>query len=250
MKNLSLLLFLSLLCSCSSSVDFHMPSQRFLSPEASGELLKGSLRVGYHSSQKVVVLANTNTNPVDESSSIGGAAGISLGANLGVWDRIDLYARSYNDSPMVFGAKVQVLGGAGPKEKGLKVSLAAGFGRASKEENNNEIDLTNSEVDSVVNADYDRNDYSAQVGYRFNDRLLLYASVGKAEYETEGTVKQGSSTVLSYSEEGEQTDYSLGCLLSKNTFSIQLEAGLSQGKWIDAGDEESLKYGGTLVLHW
>lgn len=250
MKKLLSVLALGLLCSCSSSVDFHMPSQRFLSPETAGGLLKGNGSIGRHASQKVVVLQNTNSNPVDQSSSINSAGGLALGGDLGLFKRLDFYARAFNDSPLMLGAKFQFLGDPDRTKPGIKVSVAAGYGSVEEEEKNDEFEIVNNEVESTVKADYTRVDYSAHIGYRFNEHFMLYFSAGKADYATEGEVFQGGNSVLKYKEEGDSIDYNLGGVISKKSISILLEAGRSESTWQDATDKARMRYGGVLRYHF
>jgi hypothetical protein len=107
---------------------------RFLIPEAKGQAFKGEILGGLTG---VAAVNTTNLNSsianTDTTPSISNSANFLAVADIGAWDRIDLYADLTNTAANFYGLKFQIWGAPTTTAQvgNFSVSLAAGIGAGS-----------------------------------------------------------------------------------------------------------------------
>jgi hypothetical protein len=171
MRHIFILSLASLIFLCGCASNFYIPSNRFLIPESSGELLSGEFRAGAIGVAEVQVaddmtLANPNTTPqLTKNTTLG------FGLDLGFTERFGIYIDGATNAPSVIGVKYQFMGDPlAVSEKGNKsLALAVGVMNGSQ----SEATSVNS-VNGNTKFDFSGWESVLLVGYRPYDELLLY----------------------------------------------------------------------------
>lgn len=239
MKWLASLISLFLLCSCALDIDYHMPSNRFDTPEVSGVFLGGDVSVSHAAGHKVTL--GEVYEDIIFHSGIHASAGqyiekadtINLKADLGLLPRLDFFYRSNYDSTDIVGAKVQLLGsGRAAKQNGFK--LAATFGLGSESLDDDELTIVNDQngtstkiTSSLKTRAYD---VSLNAGHRFNSWLIVYLNTYYTFYRINGDLSASDGT--DYSSKGNSKNYGslLGFRLGENWY-LAAETGYSKGSY-------------------
>ncbi|MDD0853362.1 hypothetical protein HBN50_09650 [Halobacteriovorax sp. GB3] len=238
MRFLFLLLMVSFLTSCSTTVDFKIPSNRFHTPESSGRTLGGEVGIGYGSLQKYETAQIYNYYIFDDveadfTDSISRSSGIAAYAQLGVLERLDLYYNTAHDSADVFGLKYQFLGKA--KELGHKMAIMLGYGNGSESKSSTNLVSRSDSRDYQADLDYDAYEAEILYGYRQTKNLLYYVNLNYSLYDT--VTKLSSSSYEDESIRGivrtVNTLVGIEIQESKEMLSIRIEGGIGRSKWED-----------------
>jgi hypothetical protein len=110
-KIISILAISTFLVSCSTTLDFHIPTQSYMTPEVVGKTLGFRAQGTYSNSVKyrlakleqAAIFSSQINVSTDEGSSKDNVVNATLGLGLG--NSVELYYRSYSDSPSLFGVK-------------------------------------------------------------------------------------------------------------------------------------------------
>jgi hypothetical protein len=253
---INFLLILLLLSSCSSTLDFHVPTQSFSSPEVVGETLGFSAQTSFTNSTKFRLASLEQSaifsSQVDISTEEGTSKDNTLNgtAALGLGQAVEAIYRRYTDSPDLLGAKVQLLGRDGPKKnEGWKMTLHGAYGKG--EVDNKSLSVSNgSGTTRVYNSVLDIKAYElgGSFGYRMNEYFLPYLSYNYRSYDAEGNLSSTSFTDQVINGRAKVRSTQLGILLNKNKFFIQFEGGHARSSWRNAKDRDDYTLGLSLGL--
>jgi hypothetical protein len=192
------LLLLFLISSCAKvDVDYHMPLNRYETPEVRGERWDGYLSLNGSSTQKVTlteVYDDTifKTGPsVDNEPKMEKSFALGLRAGVNLFENFDVFYRGVFDSPDQVGMKYQMMGEPNNKlTVGHKMAVSFAFGSTDRSDG----DLTlQSDVSSQTRS-YNSNlkisswDFAWLYGYRTYDWLLLYSNVFWTQYKVESSL--------------------------------------------------------------
>ena len=207
-KSANLLLLAVFLTSCSSRITVKNPANRFISPEASGEALKGNVNLflsgGVNS--EVNLSKETTNEPLQFDDTQKLDTLIGLGASVGIVKNIDLLLLSNGDNyPLMFGFKYQILGASKKekKAKGHSVSVVALIGSAvDEQENDDAVELTPQDDEAKIDLSVTSKEASLLYGYRFDKNSLFYMGPRYTVTQFDGTLETDNVTL-----DGQKIDY-------------------------------------------
>lgn len=261
MKKIISLLTTFLLCSCATDIDFHIPLNRFESPEVNGGLLKGDIGINFGSSHKVTTSEVVETifpslfDPtVSEGTGIERSATLSTNFSLGLLDRLDFVFSSYGDGADVWGFKYQFLGAVASKEaNGWKGSIRVTKGSMNEDEGTLNVNLSSSATRNYNgHIKLDTYDASLNFGYRFNKYIITYLNSVYSYYDSQSTLTSNTFSTLKI--DGKVRTYGsliglrLGQYGQHITFSI--ETGLFYSSWEGDINKTSVPIGGGFKFNW
>lgn len=250
MKNLILLCLLSFLVSCSSTLDFHVPTQSFMTPEVVGETLGFRGQATFSNSTKFRLASLEQraifSSQIDVSTEEGTSKDNVLNgtAGLGLGNAVELTYRAYADSPDLVGGKVQVWGrDGGKREEGLKASLFGGYGEARTDDDSlTASNLNNGSRTYKSTLDVKSYELGATVGYRINKFFLTYLSGNYRSSKAEGTLTSSSNPTVNLSNDAIVRSLQSGLQVNKEKAYILLEGGYAKSIWkgLDPRDDYTL----------
>lgn len=233
------LFLLAFLTSCALDIDYHMPANRFDSPEVSGHFLGGKVEVNMASTHKVTlgevyedIFFNSGSHSID-SQYIDSSVTFNLAGDLGLLPRLDIFYRALYDSTDIVGFKFQFLGkGRNAKEKGWKAALSLGYG--SEELDDDDLTITNSDngATKTISSKLSTKAYDASLmfGHRFTPSILLYLNNYFTHYEVDGYILDQDGTSLSANGISHNYGSLLGVRLGEDAYFV-LEGGFSRGDY-------------------
>ena len=249
---------LLLLGSCSTTLDFHVPTQSFSAPEVLGESLAVSTQATFSNSTKYrlsrLEQSSIFSSQIDVSTEEGTTKDniLNFTGAVGLGNAVEATYRSYADSPNLVGAKVQLLGRDGVKKKeGLKLSLQAGYGTG--EVDNKTLSSSNgSGTTRSYNAvlDIDAYELGGSFGYRLNEYFLPYLSYSFRSYDATGNLTSASFTDQTIRGRAKVQSTQLGLLMSKNKLFIQFEGGHARSSWRGADERDDYTLGLSIGLRF
>ena len=263
-----LLLCLTLLASCSSSRVslIHQPKLlHFSTPEASGGFAEGNAIVSaaFEESEYVFgfietdfLISSSNISNSSQESSQKGGGNLNLLFNVGLFENIDIFF----DAAGTLGLKAQVFGGSELiKDKGLKLSLSAKYGRFKS--NNQSYNVVEKVFDSLFNIGLDVAntetttklfDISANIGYRYNPNHLTYIYTFMSTNDFTGRLwsdREGIDRTVKAS--SETFGILLGYQYSTDTdFFYIVEAGAAKTSWSNRDNVWSFPFGLSYGRAW
>lgn len=255
------ILILGLLCffaSCSSTLDFHVPTQSFSSPEVVGKTLAVKTQASFSNSTKyrlarleqAAIFSSQVNVSTEEGTTKDNVFNATLGLGLG--NAVEATYRAYTDSPDLLGAKVQIVGRDGVKKnEGIKLSVFGGYG--SGEVDNKTLSASNGsgttrEYNSVL--DIKAYELGTSLGYRVNQYLLPYLSYAYRSYDSEGTLTSSGLSDQVINGRAKVQSAQVGILLSKEKLFLQFEGGFAKSKWRDAEERDDYTLGASLGLQF
>lgn len=191
--NVTLLsIFLILISSCSTTVDFEIPSNRFVTAEAGEELLNTNLGVYYGRSKNYELATLYGPTIFSNSTSYSEEHGIfdsvGLGYNIGVTlaKSVDVIIYDFHDAAFMVGGKWQFLG-EGKSAVGHKAAIQLAVGSTSENDQTLNIQNQNKTTTNKYSATLDVEAFEATMlySYRFNPYLLAYLNFTFSSYNTE-----------------------------------------------------------------
>ena len=240
------LLFIAVLTSCSTDIDYRMPSNRFQGPEAIGKTLgiRGDLTYkGGHKVNLAEVSGDilSDTVDVNDESNIDRSRGLGLDGRLGILEPLDIFYSVSDDAPSVLGLKYQVLGAGG---EGVKLAVGAGYG-SGKEDKIVRI----GEADFTVDLDLVSYEGFVSFGYRRNEFVMAYLTAYYSEYTVEASL-DSSSANLDIDAYSRSSGVLGGIELSKGAEGdrtvLTIEGGYAIGKYKGLKDSGDFVYGFSL----
>lgn len=252
-KNLSLIFFTFLIVSCSTSLDFHSPTQNFITPEVAGRTARLRGQIEYSNStkfrmaeleQETIFSSQVNVSTekgTTKDNILNGMLGVGLG------NSVEVHFRNYSDSADILGVKVQLLGrDGGTLKEGVKASVFLGAGSSETDDDNltaSNLSGTTRVYRSTLNVS--TVEYGAVVGYRFNQKVLTYLSLAKRDSEAEATLTSSEHSNLEINADATITNAQLGLQGNNDDLYFLLEAGYARSKWqgLEARNDYSLGLG-------
>jgi hypothetical protein len=259
MRAFLILIFLGtggLFTSCSSTLDFHVPTQSFSSPEVVGETLGVTAQAAFSNSTKFRLArleqAAIFSSQVDISTEEGTTKDniLNTSAALGLGNAVEATYRAYADSPNLIGAKVQLIGrDEGQKLEGIKLSLHAGYG--SGQVDNKSLSASNGsgttrEYNSTL--DIEAYELGSSLGYRLSETFMPYLSYNFLSYDAEGNLSSASFTDQTITGRAKVRSTQLGLLINKSRFYLQLEGGHAKSTWRGADSRDDYTLGLSLGM--
>lgn len=234
--NIALVFGLSLLSSACAS-KFYVPGNRFLSPESGGKFMRGDIKtggVGVTSVQVAddITLQNPDTAPKLEKNSAG-----LIGTQLGIVNRLDLYATMPLGGPLFAGAKVQLLGDSfqDAKKGNFSLSLAGGVATGTQTQTVGVSAGANNSTSYESKTKFSGYEALLIAGYRVSDWTLFYLSPFYTHIDAKVTLQQTSGTGVTTVNAtpqgaGDMKGATLGLRLGKHFF-VNGEVSLTETTW-------------------
>lgn len=257
MKLWPIFMALFYLSSCSSTLDFHTPTQNFSSPEVVGKSLRVRMQATYSNSTKFE-LASLERNTIFDSSVdvstergsrkdnvLNGTGGIGLG------NALEVTYRSYSDSPDLLGLKAQVYGrDGGEKKEGLKMSLLAGYGNAETDNDSLTVTRLDGSDQRTYNStlDVETLELGAVIGYRINKTFLPYFAYNYRQSDAEGTLDSTLSTDVNIASKAKINSYQIGLQISSQKLYLLFEGGYARSEWANLTPEDDYSLGFAIGL--
>ncbi|MEK7357539.1 MAG: hypothetical protein AAB250_13890 [Bdellovibrionota bacterium] len=227
----------------------YIPGNRFMSPEASGELLKGDFKVGGVGVTHVEVAdditsASPNTTPLLLKNS-----SMELGLQLGLASRLDAYYNIVFGAPSAVGLKLQLIGDTAQNSKKGNFSLAIAGGAFI-----GNLKTTATVGSDTGNSDVNFGGYEAliPIGYRANDGFLVYVTPFQSHVTAAVDIKRTSGGVTTTTAQpngfGVMRGVTLGLRLGGGFF-LALEASGTETTWTreQPSTLESTKFSDTAI---
>ncbi len=148
-KNSYLILLLLLFFSC-AKIKVNTPSSRFISPEANGNLLDGSVRLSASSGTEAALdFDNDKTdNPLELRNNV---TGLGFDLDLGVIENLDFIIKASANAPAVYTVKYQLFGN--PRSTAQKgnhsLALTAGYGTQVEHQTESDTSIFNGSNDNI-----------------------------------------------------------------------------------------------------
>jgi hypothetical protein len=241
MNILNIVILISMLLftvSCSTTIDFHVPTQSFVTPEVVGRTLGGRAQATYSNSVKYRVArleqASIFSSQINVSTEEGSTKDNIVNATfgLGLGNAVELYHRLYMDSASIWGAKLQLLGRDGEtRSEGYKMAFFAGGGSGTVDEKT--ITATNGDGASrSYNAVLKVRglEYGFSLGHRFNKNFLLYTSGTVREHKAKTELTSDSYDDLSIVGRSQMKQLSIGLTIDSSDKSIYV---IAEGGWVE-----------------
>ncbi|EQC46013.1 hypothetical protein [Bacteriovorax sp. Seq25_V] len=241
MKNLLLLLIALFLVSCSSTLDFKVPGNRFQTAETSGKTLGGKVGIGVGRALRYELghLYASNifgeTVSIDTEQGVYDSNGLHIDAALGIIPEVDFFYTDFHDAASIFGLKWQFLGDLGKDQEGHKMAVMGGIGSGSEDKNSFNVTTSNGSTGNLYDAhlDLDAREVSLIYSYRSTRNFLSYLNYTYSVYDT--TAELNGKGVASQHIKGKVETHSflVGVELSTglNGLGVIVESGYARGKW-------------------
>lgn len=257
-KYLLIALSILTLSSCTTTLDYNVPSNRFQSAEVSGRTLGGRVEIGggrgneYQLAQIYNVSIVNSTADLSTDQSISDTEALSLSMSLGVVERLDAYYYSYYDAADIFGLKFQFLGDVTPDKEGHKLAIMAGAGSMGDDETTS-VKLDNPSKKYEGRIDLKAYEFSFLYTYRFTKNFATYLNLTHSIYKVTAFLKSDSETdfnIRGYTRTNLALvgiDLSTG---SSKDVGVMVEAGYSRGAWQKKFYNEDIPLGLNFYFKW
>ncbi|MEC7276779.1 MAG: hypothetical protein VXV96_10700 [Bdellovibrionota bacterium] len=234
-----LIFFPLFIFSCSSTLDFHVPTQNFSTPEVVGDTLDIRTQVTYTNSTRFELASLERDNIFSSSATISTEKGTTkdnvLNGNIGIGlkDFMEFTYRSYSDSPDLFGVKFQLVGrDQGEKKEGLKLSLLAGYGNSTTD--NDTITATNGSGTTrtyTTKLDVESFEVGGVIGYRVNHWFLPYLAYNFRSSDAKGLLSSAVFTDVNLRNKAKVFSTQLGIQLNSQDSYFLFEGGHNRSEW-------------------
>jgi hypothetical protein len=236
---INLLFALLFLSSCSTTLDFHVPTQNFMTPEVVGKSLGIRTQTTFSNTTKFRLAKLEQAKLFSSSIRISTEEGttkdntLNFTGGVGIGNALEVTYRSYRDSPDLIGVKAQILGrDGGKRQEGVKLSIHGGYG--SSEVDNKTLTATDTSgttrsYNSVL--DVEGFEFGGVIGYRLSDKFLPYFSYNYRHFEANGNLTSDSFTNQSIDGVAKVQSLQFGVDLTVNTLHILLESGYANSRW-------------------
>ncbi len=257
MKKLFPLFVCFLMTSCALDIDYHMPINRFDTPEVSGEFLDGKVEMNIATAHKVTLgeiwedrIFGTGTH-TDEEQYMETSVGMNLAGDLGLLSWLDVFYRVQYDSTDIFGLKAQLWGsGRNKKEEGLKIAVTAGMGSEALDEDGLDIQNDDGSDKRKIESKLDTKAYDGSViiGYRLNSKSIVYLTNYYTHYQVNGYVKADDGSRIEAKGISHNYGSLLGARMGEDVYLV-VEGGYSRGTF-EQTERGTWAYGLALGYSW
>jgi hypothetical protein len=230
MRNFVLLLILGFATS-GCATRFYIPTNRFQTPESSGNLWRGDIKIASAGVTQVQIADDTTSLNPDLTPILSRNSALQIGGSLGLASFLDLYANVTVSSPTFVGMKVQVLGNPAPGAKAGNVSLAILGGVATSSTKQN---YDSSGVSGTSEMSFSGWEGAALLGYRWSENFLVYTGAFKSHVKTEATIKRTSNSITTVTAQPDGVGESSGAIFGVrwgNSIYISIEGISSANQW-------------------
>lgn len=246
------LLLLLLLFSC-AEVRTLTPSSRFISPESAHDTGHGSVQAFYQMGTESTL--NANENEFDKPMDLDASARFSMGLDVNIYEKINLFYFTNQDSAPLFGMKYQLMGPnkkeAKKGDQSLAITLGGGGSSEAREDENAIFDDSDFHE---VRVHRNLLDASIIYGKRIEERVLWYSSVQITQHRLHVAIEDDSSSL-----NGESIDYQTtnlgaasGIMLydKKGRFHFAIEASYQKTKWTKNDESHRAFINGAMGFNW
>lgn len=172
------------LVGCSSTIDFHVPTQNFMTPEVEDDEFSFRTQLSFQNSTRFELASLERGDIFDDGSGLVDTEQGTVKDNLltgmlglGLSNTVEVFYRAYADSPDVIGAKLQILGRTGQPTRGPKLAVWMGGGSS---EYDNDTFSPSSLTGDTREYTYESEGFIYEVGvvagFRLNSKVLPYLS--------------------------------------------------------------------------
>lgn len=257
-KSLLVAPFIIILSSCTTTLDYNIPSNRFQTAEVSGRVLGGRVEIGagrgsdYQLAQIYNASVINSTADLSKNQTISETKALSFSMSLGVLDRLDAYYYTYYDSADIFGLKFQFLGDVTPDKEGHKLAIMAGAGTMGDDESTS-IKLDEPEKKYEGRIDLEAYEFALLYTYRFTRNFATYLNLTHSIYKVTAFLKNDSETDLNIRGYTRTNIVLLGVDLStgpSKDVGVMIETGYSRGAWQKKFYNEDIPLGLNFYYKW
>lgn len=235
------LVLLILLTGCASRLETLTPSTNFLTSEVQGEQFKTTLSFGFVEGQSAYQDVDEETTEIDFATGKSFAQAMLM-PQMGLFRRIDVFAKATTHSPFMYGIKWQVFGHTKKEAKiGRKsFSLYMSGGRqgySSPGDSNlpSSGDYTADRIHTMI-------DMGAIYGKRLYSDILLYGRFSRIVQSNDGEIDYEDNSSIDEQEfelDGDHDSYGLGIVWYTPKINLGFEANILQTRWDQAPNKET-----------
>lgn len=200
-KNVNYILLLTLVFTSCAKIKINTPSSRFISPEANGNLLDGSVRLsGSSGTEGTLDFDNNKTdNPLELRNNV---TGLGFDIDLGVIDKLDFIIKGSAYAPTVYTLKYQILGDPrSTAQKGNQsLSVTAGYGVNVEDQSESDTSIFNDSNDNT-DAEIEQSLMEFSVIYGIRPQSLkrdglFYASIQASKHDVNFEITKSDNPSL------------------------------------------------------
>lgn len=249
----TLLLLLTLLCSC-SAVRVKTMGTTLISPEAQGELGKGGVDVRATALPTYKFdFSNDRTN--NKLYSEGSTLQAGVGGDLGILKRLDINLVTASTS--YIGLKYQLIGEPRKEAKKGSFSLALFYtgGKYSKEGKEDEYLIASDLYDlDSIKISMESEVYGVSIGHRFWERTLTYLSIARIYQDMDGEVTTTDDSLVneefSYRNSGESFGLGIVRYPTNTKLALKFEVSSVKTHWSYTGARTNTTIAFGLGVSW
>ncbi len=245
------LFFISLLIfkSC-STIDAEFPVKSLISPEAAGEMLKGSASISFYNLHTATVPSESRLSSNDRALSFEGDTfefdvGASIEGEVGLLRNIDLLL----DLTGQIGLKYQLMGD--PKNSAKAGNKSLSFAVTYFTDSESDLDDGGFSSSYTANLDLETTSLYLIYGYRTTDTVLAFVNLRYREDSFTASIKSGALAGNDYDYESSQLGLGAGVMAYSNDTEFGFEVNYQPFKWTFSERENELSFalrGGILFL--
>jgi hypothetical protein len=210
---------------------FYLPGNRFITPESSGGLFKGDVKLSALGVTQVQVSNSMTSTAPDLTPVLIKNSSLGLGGQMGLFENFDVYLNGVMGGPGYAGVKVQLLGDPAATAKASNFSLSVAGGGAFS---NTKLSSSENDVQGESILKYSGWEAMVLLGYRPSDILLLYGGPFQSVVNADVTLKRTQNNVTSVTAEpngsGEMRGVTAGLRFGQNFF-LNLEVSATETAW-------------------
>jgi hypothetical protein len=230
-----------------------IPGNHFISPEVSGELLKGRVGSSFASETHVVLARDIMETPSETNNpDLRTGNSLNLFASLGVWEKIDVRL----DSALGLGGVIQIFGKSAKDAipGNWSIAIHSHAGSSSRSE---EFSSSGHSYDVKGTAESTRIDIGTVAGYRVNENFLPYVGIASTRTRASGETKKidksngETNTYMIKERTGDSKTLNIGFYFgSASGWFGTLETGYMVTTWPDTKSFGTVVHGANCGYSW
>lgn len=261
MKKINILLtaaIVFLISSCTTTLDYNIPSNRFQMAEVSGKRLGGRVEFtgGRGTEYELAKIYNASvlnsTADVSTDQSAHDTKALGLNLSVGVLERLDAYYSSYYDSADIFGLKFQFLGDVTPDKEGHKMAIMSGVGTMGDDEATS-VKLGEPEKKYQGRIDLKAYELALLYTYRFTRNFATYLNLSHSFYKVTAFLKSDTDVDLNIRGYTRTNIALIGFDLSTGSqkdVGLMVEAGYAKSTWQHKLKNDDIPLGLSVYFKW
>jgi hypothetical protein len=208
-----------------------IPTNRFLSPESSGDIWRGDVKLASAGVTQVQIADDMTLVSPDLTPVLSRNSSLLVGGSLGVASFLDLYINATASAPLFAGVKLQLLGDPAPSAKAGNFSLALAGGAAMS---STKQTYESGGVKGESEMKFSGWEATVLLGYRFGDNFMMYTGPFKSSVKTAAAIQRTISGVTTVTAQpdgiGESTGGVLGLRWGSSVY-FTIEGAYSNNQW-------------------